>query len=282
MALRTIGSTLLAKANPGGALRSKEEKLVERPDIPDAGAVGSVNRQMVEEPLQRQVPEGSVKVVSATPTVEGTTVATPGMNPAQPMAGQGMGTGMFPGESGATPSRGAANQPLFAGGVSPEAGPSASLRSNVQPGRTGSTVSGGALPGAQVATAYKPAETPSVDVQGERGSDDNFSPLPLSLGLIGSKAFAGGGQPGQSTTRTTGQALAQTVASGLGPVFQATPVGRALQSYANSPQAVKSGSGSVQKAVQQAAAALRSYNPVQTFSSNVNKAASVLRSLFRR
>lgn len=282
MALRTVGSTLLAKANPGGALRSKEEKLVERPDIPDAGAVGSVNRQMVEEPLQRQVPEGSVKVVSATPTVEGTTVATPGMNPAQPMAGQGMGTGMFPGESGATPSRGAANQPLFAGGVSPEAGPSASLRSNVQPGRTGSTVSGGALPGAQVATAYKSEEAPSVNVQGERSISEDRTPLSVGLfGQIGNKAFAEG-TPGESKTRTLGQGIAQTVGSGLGPIFQATPVGRAIMSYANSPQVTSSGGGSIQKAVQNVGAALRSYNPVQTFSSNVNKAASVLRSLFRR
>lgn len=283
MALRTIGSTLQAKANPGGALRSKDESLINRPDIPDSGAVGSVNRQLVEEPLQRQVPEGSAKVVSSTPAVEGTTVAAPGVNTgATPMAPVGL---MGEAPSG-TPSRGA-SQPLFAGGVAPEAGASAQPRSMVKPGVAASAASGGPVANAGIATGYLPPEqSQPTQVQGQ-ASQDNPTVLGALSNLLGLKTFAGNGNPvistlGQQIAGTAGKAISAVGNALKAPQIVPGGVGAAMQSYGGAPSVTQSGGGSVSKAVQQAAAALRSYNPVQTFQSNVSKAASVLRSLFGR
>lgn len=70
MALRSLGSSLLAKTNPSSALRKSREERIEKPNVPGKGDVGSLERQFVEEPIERSVPEGSDKVLNISPGAE--------------------------------------------------------------------------------------------------------------------------------------------------------------------------------------------------------------------
>ena len=71
MALRTLGSSLVAKSRPGGAYRQVAENRVANPDLPNKGQIGSLERSLVEDPLTRATPGGSNKVVSSSPALEG-------------------------------------------------------------------------------------------------------------------------------------------------------------------------------------------------------------------
>lgn len=74
--IRTVGSALLAKSLPGGKLRDVEEFARTKPEIPGKGQAGTLSRSLIEEPLTRQVPPGSAKIVGVQPTIEGTTVSS--------------------------------------------------------------------------------------------------------------------------------------------------------------------------------------------------------------
>lgn len=299
MALRTIGSTLLARSSPGGALRSKDEALINQPDIPNTGAIGSVSRQMVEEPLQRQVPEGSAKVVSVTPTVEGTTVAAPGTNPAMPMAPINtngpaspvgiLGNGPSPSN---TPSVGA-SQPLFAGGVSPEAGPFVQPRSSVRSGATGTAVSGGPVTNTSAATAYQPTPEPTpMPVRGG-ASQPNAQVLGLLSGLFGTKAIAS--EAPKTMLSTLGQQISGSIGkrlTNIGTAFHAPQLvpgglGARMQSYGGAPSVTQSGGGSIKKAIRSVANAVRNNlrsgraRSGRAMGQAASKVSGFLRSLFR-
>lgn len=69
--LRTFGTALLAKSQPGGKLRELEEFTTTKPEIPGKGQAGTLSRSLIEEPLTRQTPPGSEKIVSVQHTIEG-------------------------------------------------------------------------------------------------------------------------------------------------------------------------------------------------------------------
>lgn len=98
----SLGSSLLAKSNPGGKLRDLAEANAAQPNLPGKGAIGSVDRAQVEQPLDRQISPGSDKVVSVSPTLEGG-------NPTDNLFG--LTPGNMPLRSGA------AGQPLLAPGT---------------------------------------------------------------------------------------------------------------------------------------------------------------------
>lgn len=73
MALRSLGSTLLAKAGSGSQLRSAEESRKENA-VSRQSAIAqptSVVRKTTDEPLEKPTPEGTEKLVSVQPVMEG-------------------------------------------------------------------------------------------------------------------------------------------------------------------------------------------------------------------
>lgn len=111
MALRSLGSSLLAKSKPGAKFRDVTEQGASRPDLPNKGQVGSISRAGIEEPLTRDVSPGSAKIISQQPTIEGTQVApSEVVAPASPIS---PGVGLPP-VNPKVPI-GAATQALFAG-----------------------------------------------------------------------------------------------------------------------------------------------------------------------
>lgn len=74
--LRSLGTSLLAKANPGGQLRGLSERKTNTPSIPGKGAIGNLSRLGVEDPLEAQGSPGSDKIVAQRPLEQGL-VGTP-------------------------------------------------------------------------------------------------------------------------------------------------------------------------------------------------------------
>ncbi len=62
--------TQVAKAQPGSIGREVVQKRIEKPEIPQKGEIGNITRQLTEEPLERKVPVGSEKIISAVPIPE--------------------------------------------------------------------------------------------------------------------------------------------------------------------------------------------------------------------
>lgn len=264
MSLRTIGSTLQAKASPGSRTREQEEFARSKPAIPGKGEVGTVSRGMIEEPLERQVSPGSAKMVSAQPTIEGTTVQP--MMPPSPLT-EGVGLPATP-----QPLRsGAAGQALFQGSV---------------PTPQAQSVSGGALAGARPATGYapKPIETPmggrtqgmETRVQGEAPLRSTGQNAPTTSGTFGTRVQAGEGDtgfnPGASFQQSGLANLIEKITGGQ------SAVSRAAAKYQPIGGLVRAGlpltSGMVAQNIGQG---LRS-----NLQENLKKAGGFLRSLFRR
>lgn len=121
MALRFLGSSLVAKAATGSKTRDLAEQNIQTPSIPGKGDVGSFIREAVEQPLERPVPQGSSKVVASQPLIEGGAVTSlPGSDAEAVREGMGMG---LPGSRVAFEAPrvapGNAGQALFQGGVAP-------------------------------------------------------------------------------------------------------------------------------------------------------------------
>ena len=144
MALRSLGSSLVAKAAPGSALRKTTEQRILTPEIPGKGAPGSLERQFIEEPTLRPISAGSQRITTPTPTIEsvqGQASLPPDLiAPAPPLP---------------VARPGAEGQPLFQGGVTPTAAAPVA-----RGGRVATSVSGGPVP------ETTPAQGPAGQVQG--------------------------------------------------------------------------------------------------------------------
>jgi hypothetical protein len=219
-----MGSSLLAKSSPGGALRKVDETKIEAPALPGKGEIGSVSRGMLEEPIERQVPPGSTKVVSSAPSVEPNAVAPTGILPTQPITpGQAGAPGI--GLPASTPMRGV-------NGASPDVGMmQPTIRS--QAGAPGKAVSGGGVQG-KTATAYLPQETSSVGYQGEAGQQSNPNLINAISGNVSGKTYATEGQPRTSAQTRSGLAnIAGILGAQTGTVrsiANAEPIGNAIRS----------------------------------------------------
>lgn len=114
--LRSLGSSLVAKSSPGGKLRDLGEQAITTPQIPGKGAIGSISRAGIEEPLKREVPAGSEKIVGALPVVSSQPGLPADVIPSEVMPPAPIPEGMNPSVSASVPS-GSRGQALFQGGV---------------------------------------------------------------------------------------------------------------------------------------------------------------------
>jgi hypothetical protein len=242
--LRTLGSSLVAKASPGARLRETTEQQIQKPEFPNKGQVGTLSRASVEEPLTREVPPGSEKIVSIQPTIEGTQVAPVNVAPlpTAPVSPVIPGVSLPSSVTASVPS-GAQNQALFKGGVSTPTG-------KAPMGGIASTVSKPAV--AAPAVTSKAATTTPVSVKAPiapttvSGFLGGILPSVMSLG---GKIYAEG--EGTNIPRNLSQAIAGKVASVI-PSGNLPVVGNlqsALQNYSVSPQIAKSGQGSLGGAI---------------------------------
>lgn len=203
MALRSLGSSLVAKSSPGAKLREKEEFTVTKPVIPGKGVPGSLQRQFVEEPGVRAIPPGSERIITPTPGAEVESQATPFTPPVNPEA-----AGILPGiigqpGAGQPPAgipSGAQNQALFQGENVPEfkpaaAAPQARVQRTPQAARATAN-----LLGAFTGPKYQP-EVP--EFEGEEGQNVGFQAEPgrssgqnqPSNPFLSNRSFIGGIAP---------------------------------------------------------------------------------------
>ncbi|MCL4482636.1 MAG: hypothetical protein M1445_08495 [Bacteroidetes bacterium] len=292
MALRSLGSSLMAKASPGGALRKRTEERIQGATQAgaQAGQPGSVQRQSVQEPLEKQVPTGTQKVVSVQPTIQPTvkgaeTAPTAGIVPQ--MGGAGM--------AGAT-GRSIASGGGQASPVSPGGG---AARVSAQ---APTAVSAGAAPGARPATRNAPTpggggavlglQAPPSPTYSQSGFLGGILPTALSLG---GRSMAGGGN--ESVPQNFGQAVAgavgnaiNTVGRALGNPLPERNVSENLQKFASNVSNTIKGVGSISKPAATVQAVAQKAAPVvqnvvrsvqKAVQQATQKATNVLRSLFR-
>ena len=209
-----LGSSLVAKASPGAKLRETQEQKLMTPQIPGKGAIGSISRAGLEEPLKREVPAGSEKVVGVKPLVE----SQAGL-PADLLAGGAVPPTESAIPEGAGPQirskipSGNQNQALFQGGVGGNSSPSRQTTQQVSQG-----------------APYVGYQAPQPENQGGQTKQSNqaISPMLPQTGvnqMAGGKVFAGEGQ----VPRT----LAQKVVGGAGKVVSAVApsLGNQMQSW---------------------------------------------------
>lgn len=279
--IRSIGSSLLAKASTGSLSRRKEEERITKPNIPGKGAVGTAGRDLVEETNITPVAPGSEKVIRSAPGVESASLPGMAANQVPLVAGIGL-NGVPAGAPGERP--GAVNQPMFQGGGAPASQPG-------QAGRQAQATSNAGAPIGSVATARanKAAEAArvageSAQVQGERVPFGSGS-LP-DIGIFGGRVSAeGGGEtstPAGQWQPTTGQYLSgalskaiDTIGKKLGNVLPEMKVSENLAKFGGSQTVAAAGKGSITKASQNIGNALRSV--VQQAQNTWNK----LRSKFK-
>lgn len=295
MALRSLGSSLVARGGVGSRTREMTEAQISQPSLPEKGQVGTLSRGLIQDPLERPVPAGSEKMIAQQPLVESGVTA-----PTEPNTPIGAPEGALTPNIGVDAARsapqvpsGAQNQPLFQGGVSPAraAAPAAQVRQGTPARVTGST--GGV---AEVAQAYRPTPVAGPESQSQESrSQGQQSPqfereslVGATIGnVLGSKAYAADPKAPIPYTPTAGQYIQGGAGKVLGAVANVTN-NAALRSLSNQMQSAggqptknasgqkintagsvsaalrsltQNASNAVQKAVQTVSNALRSLNP---------------------
>lgn len=280
MALRSLGSSLMAKASPGTSLRKRTEERMQGATQAGAGIAqpGSVQRQSIQEPLEKQVPTGTQKVVSVQPTIQpmvkgAATAPSTGMVPQ--MGGGGMAT--------------ATGRSIAAGGQSPSVSPGGgAARVSTQ---APTSVSGGAAPGAKPAAKYAPTPGGGGAVLGLQAppspsyTQGSFlSGVGPAIASLGNRVAAEGGK--QTIPQNFGQAVAgaigntiNTVGRALGNPLPEKNVSENLQKFASNVKNTVSGVGSISKPAATVQAVARSVQ--KAVQQAAQKATSILRSLFR-
>lgn len=81
MGLSMLGSSILARTAPGSALRDVAEKRIAGVNVPGKAVPGSLSRSDLEDPLYRQVPVGSNKVIAVKPLLAGMGISSPDTTP---------------------------------------------------------------------------------------------------------------------------------------------------------------------------------------------------------
>jgi len=201
MAINTLGSSLIAKSNPGGKLRETITANAEKPALPGKGDIGTIGRAQVEEPLNRPVSPGSDKVVAVQPTVEGSSVA---QNDILPAGGIGLN------ESPTAPLRsGASNQSLFQGSA-----PSQPI-GRVNPGGTTATPKVANTSPARAAVAYAPASMPVFDQPLGLGNSNQQVQGQVPARTSSPTQPTTGNKLGLSTFLTTGAAAGRNILRSL-------------------------------------------------------------------
>lgn len=282
MALRSLGSSLVAKSTPGSATRDLLEKQISKPAIPGKGEIGTTNRDLATETGVTPAAPGSEKVIAAGPGVEGSQVISPTevapTQAMQPLLAGGMGLPQGPGQMGSN------NMAMMDGSASRVAASAPSTGGRTASARSGgpvagtTTASGSILPSGASSSFQAPAPVVAPQIE-------SFT----SRLLGGSKSYADEpGKPSAPQTqystaqRNVSQGAAQTAATilsgnkanmsyGGGAVNAQNPTAMSLARYANNPTVTGSGIGSITDVASQ----LRSMA-----STAKDKATTWLRSLF--
>ena len=271
MAVRSqIGSSLVAKSNPGSPIRKTTEDKINNPAIPNKGAIGSIQRQAVEQPFLKETPSGSARTVSVTPAIESQAIGNRNM-PIPEAAG---------GANGQPQLRSGANgQALFQGGVStPSAVRSAAPVAKGGTAAKSASVAGvnkGAIGGMGMITP----EAASTSINYERQGVFSGNPQLPSAMQVGSRVSASGDnqisnpQPGQvkqgntiKFTPTTGQYIAGKVGSVLSSIPATQNLGNKLQTFGGAASPAATGQGSATNAIR---------SVIQTVSNILNKLRSL-------
>lgn len=263
--IRSLGSSLLAKAGAGSLSRKKEEARITKPEIPGKGAVGTAGRDLTQETNITPVAPGSEKVIRSAPGIE--SASLPGMAANQVPLVAGIGLPNVPSTAGA------ANQPMFQGGggapapasQAGQAGRQAQVRAT-----TGAPI--GAVAGARAERAAQAAAEPGLTF------DVGGNSIPASyagggIGLLPSIAnfFGGRVQAAPEAAKaviSAGRTTAQKVAGAAGKAL--TAVGTALKAPQLAPGGLgaqaQTWGGQPVKTVQGNKIVAQQINPVQAIS----------------
>ena len=283
--IRSLGSSLLAKAGTGSLSRKAQETRLTKPEIPGKGAVGTAGRELVEQTDITRTAPGSQKIVRSAPGIESASLPGIAAHQVPLLAGMGSPGGapvqMFQGR-GLMAAGAPASQPGIAGRQASSIATMAAPRGQVAGARTERA--------AQAAAAQAAARgqvTPqAASVQAQR-VPFSASELP-NIGMFGGRVSADTG--GQQTAQQSNQwqpTTAQYAVGGAGraltnigtalkaPQIVSGGLGAKMQTYGGSQSVAAAGRGSVEKAVQNISSALRSVT--QKAQSAINK----LRSKFR-
>lgn len=294
MALRQVGSSLVAKASPGATYRETSEQRITKPEIPGKGGVGTVQRGFLETPFELPVPGGSQKIIRVAPSIE--SAATPAAAaPAAEIPALAAGVGL-PESAGQPQLRSAgANQPMFQGGVSPAPSgavnpPAPKAAPATRGGKAPSVVaSGGELASAR---SVKAAGIPEASVMG--AATEFQAPRPQEVvgsfwpgvGSLGGRAAAGEETGTHEIPKNFGQAVVGTLgnlAQSIGTAIRAPElnIGERAQAFATNPKVTQTGTGSISKpggTLNAISNVLRSLIPQQTAKTSPSYQASGLRS----
>lgn len=287
MALRSLGTTLLAKTNPGTALRTKEEQNVQGA-VPAANTSAQPNaavRKTVDQPMEVSVPGGTEKSVAVKPTIQ------PNVSTTQPATGI-QGQGLLPQMGGAVAATNAGRNinapvaPSSAGNVATPNKVAAPISAPVGAKSSTSVSSGG-----RVASAAVPNSNflSNVGVGAKNApAETNVRAVSVPFTGIGSRVSAAeDGGKSYEVGRSLPQAVAATVANiidkgvvnavkniGKTNYTPTSNVSRSLMQFASNPSAAKS--SGILSNISSAA------NTAKNTASNVvQKASSWLRSLFK-
>lgn len=221
--LRSLGSSLVAKSSPGGKLREIGERAITTPQIPGKGAIGTLSRGGIEEPLKREVPAGSEKVVGMQPIVESQAGLPADVIPSEVMPPAPIPEGMSPSVNASVP-QGNRGQALFQGGVGGSSGGAAAGASRA------------ATKQVSQGDPYIGYKKPVPEVQGAQTSSQDPRSVNVGTGVpfastLGGKVYAG------DTNNPVPRTAAQAVVGGLGKAVSAVPiqavknVGNMMQSW---------------------------------------------------
>ena len=288
MALRSLGSVLLSKSNPGTALRNQEEKAMGGavPAGNTSAQPGSAVRGTVDQPLEVSVPGGTEKNVAVKPTIQPNVSTT---QPSTAAQGQGLLPQMGGGAMAAAAGRNinAAPAPVTGGGniISPNNVTSPSI-SPLAPKSSVAASSAGRVAKASVGNnAF--LSNMGVGEKNAPAQTNSYNPVSTNFQL-GTRASAAEGGGNNEVGRSLAQGVAATVANiidkgvvnavkNIGNTNNYQPTSKASQAimnFANNPKASQS-SGVISN-IRSAAS-----NVAQKASNTVQKASSWLRSLFK-
>ena len=287
MSLRSLGATLLAKSNPGTALRNKEEQNI-------GGAVPAGNtsaqpnsavRKTVDQPLEVSVPGGTEKNVAVKPTIQPNVSTT---QPSTAAQGQGLLPQMGGGAAAAIAGRNinAPAAPVSGGGnvVSPNNVNSPSLSPTAQKASTSASSAGRVAKASVGNNAF--LSNMGVGEKNAPAQTNTYNPVSTNfqLGTRASAAEGSNNEVGRSALQGVAATIANVIDKGvvnavknIGNVNNYQPTSKASQSlmnFASNPKASQS-SGIISN-IRSAAS-----NAGQKVSNTVQKASSWLRSLFK-
>lgn len=255
--IRSLGSSLLAKAGTGSLTRKKDETRITKPDIPGKGAVGTAGRDLTQETNITPVAPGSEKVIRSAPGIESASLPGMAANQVPLVAGIGLNPGMVPGAGANRPS--AANQAMFQGGA-PASQEGQAGRQATTGASTGQVLGSVATSKAnRAAEAARAAQGESAQVQAERVPFGQGS-LP-DIGIFGGRVSAEEGgntsaQPTNTWQPTAGQYVSgaigkaiNTIGQKLGNILPEKNISEQLQNFGGAQSVAAAGKGSIGSAL---------------------------------